>query len=149
MKFKVPLEGSDEEINMAPMIDMVFLLLIFFMVASHLTTLERVPVQLPVAERAKVPKETRNRQLITIRSVMPDGDIDKTGENVEIFFGMHKKTIEEIEPLLAKMYEENEDLQVYLRADRYVKHKHVKAIMNACAQAGISDIIFGTFESGN
>jgi len=39
VKFKIPVEGGDDEINMAPMIDMVFLLLIFFMVASHLTAM--------------------------------------------------------------------------------------------------------------
>ncbi len=71
MKFRIPTEGGDDEINMAPMIDMVFLLLIFFMVASHLTALERIPVSLPVADKAKVPEEARDRQLIT---VLPDAD---------------------------------------------------------------------------
>jgi len=30
-----------------------------------------------------------------------------------------------------------------------VRHKHIKAVMEACAEAGIADIIFATFESGN
>ncbi|MCF7849949.1 MAG: biopolymer transporter ExbD [Kiritimatiellales bacterium] len=143
MKFKIPVEGGDDEINMAPMIDMVFLLLIFFMVASHLTALERIPVPLPVAGRAKVPEEARNRQLITIRSD------DESGEDVKIYMALKEMTVEELTPIMTELYEENEELQVYLRADRYVKHKHVKAVMGACAEAGISDIIFGTFESGN
>ena len=142
MKFRIPVEGGDDEINMAPMIDMVFLLLIFFMVASHLTALERVPVLLPVADKAKVPEEARDRQLISILA-------DDTGEEASIFMNLQKVSLEEFGAEVRRLYEEDEHLQVYLRADRRVKHKHIKAVMQACAEAGITDIIFGTFESGN
>lgn len=142
MKFRIPTEGGDEEINMAPMIDMVFLLLIFFMVASHLTSLERVPVPLPVADKAKVPEEARDRQLITILAE------DETGEKAHIFMNLQEVSLEEFGAEISKQYEADENIQVYLRADRRVKHKYIKAVMASCAEAGIVDIIFGTFESG-
>ena len=44
MKFKLPIFEGDDEVQMAPMIDMVFLLLIFFMVASHLNQLDKVEI---------------------------------------------------------------------------------------------------------
>ena len=143
MKFKIPMEGGDDEINMAPMIDMVFLLLIFFMVASHLTALERIPVLLPVADKATVPKEARDRQLVTIRAV------DDSGEEAEIFMSLQVVDLETFTTAIGNLYEADENLQVYLRADRRVKHKHIKEVMAACASVGIVDIIFGTFESGN
>lgn len=143
MKFKIPMEGGDDDINMAPMIDMVFLLLIFFMVASHLTALERIPVLLPVADEAKVPKEAHDRQLVTIRSV------DDSGEEAEIFMNLQVVDLDRFSTAIANLHESNENLQIYLRADRRVKHKHIKEVMEACAGAGIVDIIFGTFESGN
>lgn len=143
MKFKIPTAGGDDEINMAPMIDMVFLLLIFFMVASHLTALERVPVLLPVADEAKVPEEARDRQIITILSM------DDTGERAKIFMNLQEVNLEQFTAAIGKQFEADENLRVYLRADRRVKHKHVKAVMGACADAGVVDIIFGTFESGN
>lgn len=143
MKFKIPTEGGDDEVNMAPMIDMVFLLLIFFMVASHLSSMERVPVPLPVADKAKVPEEARDRQLVSILA------LDETGEEAYIFMNLKKVGLEEFGPEIIRLHEADENLQVYLRADRRVKHKHIKAVMEACAQAGIADIIFGTFESGN
>lgn len=143
MKFKIPTEGGDEEVNMAPMIDMVFLLLIFFMVASHLSSMERIPVPLPVADKAKVPEEARDRQLVSILA------LDETGEEAYIFMNLKEVSIEEFGPVIRDLHEADENLQVYLRADRRVKHKHIKAVMEACAQAGIVDIIFGTFESGN
>jgi len=143
MKFKIPVEGGDDEINMAPMIDMVFLLLIFFMVASHLSSMERIPVPLPVADKARVPEEARDRQLISILA------LDDTGEEAHIFMNLKQVSLEEFGTVIRGLYDADGNLQVYLRADRRVKHKHIKAVMEACAQAGIVDIIFGTFESGN
>lgn len=143
MKFKIPIEGGDDEINMAPMIDMVFLLLIFFMVASHLTALERIPVMLPVATEAKVPEEARDRQMISIRAA------GEENEEALIFMNLQEVGLEDFTIEIANLYEADEELQIYLRADRRVRHKHIKAVMQACADVGIIDIIFGTFESGN
>jgi len=143
MKFKIPMEGGDDEINMAPMIDMVFLLLIFFMVASQLASLERVPVKLPVADESKVPEEVLDRQLITVRPA------DASGEEAEIFMSMNSIDLETFTTQIGDMYIANENLKVYLRVDKDVKYKHIKEIMNACASVGIVDVIFATFESGN
>ena len=46
---KVQIEEPD--IQMAPLIDMVFLLLIFFICASHLNQTEKIPIEVPVAAR--------------------------------------------------------------------------------------------------
>jgi len=143
MKFKIPVEGGDDEINMAPMIDMVFLLLIFFMVASHLTKLDRTPVELPVADKSTVQESARDRQMITIRS------IDQTGGEVDVLMNLKPVDVASITPYIKKMLAENSNAEVYLRADRYAKHKHVKEVMAACAEGGVSTVIFATFESGN
>ncbi len=143
MKFKIPMEGGDDDINMAPMIDMVFLLLIFFMVASHLTTLERVPVKLPVADEATVPEEARDRQLVTLLA-RGEGD-----DEAAIFMNLQEITLDEFAEEVREQYEADENMKLYLRADRRVKHKHIKAVMQACADAGVLDIIFGAFESGD
>ncbi|MEE9368626.1 MAG: biopolymer transporter ExbD [Pontiella sp.] len=143
MKFRIPIEGGDDEINMAPMIDMVFLLLIFFMVASHMTKMDRIPVELPVADKSVVPDTALGRQLITIRS------LDTTGEEVEILMNLLEVDVEQIKPVVERLLSENKDTEIYLRADRYAKHKHVKEVMAACAEGGVVNVIFATFESGN
>ena len=142
MKFKIPVEGGDDDINMALMIDMVFLLLIFFMVASHLTKMDRTPVELPVADKSVVPESARGRQMITIRSK------DRTGEEVDILMNLKAIEVDEITPIVRKLLSENKDAEVYLRADRYAKHKHVKEVMAACAEGGVANVIFAAFESG-
>ncbi len=143
MKFKIPVEGGEDEINMAPMIDMVFLLLIFFMVASHMSKMDRTPVELPVADRSKVPESARGRQLITLRSR------DSSGEDVDIIMNLKTVRVEDIAPAVQKILAENPKAEIYLRADRYAKHKHVKEVMAACAEGGVVNVIFATFESGN
>ncbi|MDZ8119766.1 ExbD/TolR family protein [Pontiella agarivorans] len=143
MKFKIPAEGGEDEINMAPMIDMVFLLLIFFMVASHMSKMDRTPVELPVADKSKVPERAHGRQLITIRSH------DQTGEEVDVIMNLKPVQVEEIAPYVSKLLSEDPKAEVYLRADRYAKHKHVKKVMAACAEGGVVNVIFATFESGN
>ena len=143
MKFKIPLDEHDDEINMAPMIDMVFLLLIFFMVASHLTDMEKIPVLLPVADQASVPKDAGRRQMVTLVSE------DDSGETVDIFVSGERMELSEFEERLLTLVDQNADVQIYLRADRRVLHKHTQDVMKACAAAGIVDITFGTFESGN
>lgn len=125
---------------MAPMIDMVFLLLIFFMVASQLVTMEKVKVEMPVAESAKVPEQEKGRQIISIRPGVEDG-------TSEILMNLKLVTTEEIRRVIEKEVAQNPDLSIYLRADRRLDFKHVREVMDACAQAGVVDIIFGTYES--
>jgi biopolymer transport protein ExbD len=143
VKFKIPVEGGDDDINMAPMIDMVFLLLIFFMVASHMTKMDRTPVELPVADESTVPESAHGRQLITIRSH------DSSGEKVDIIMNLQTIQVEQVKPAVEKLLAENKDAEVYLRADRYAKHKHVREVMAACAEGGVANVIFATFESGS
>ena len=141
MKFRIPTEGAEESINMAPMIDMVFLLLIFFMAASHLTKIERVPVELPEAGNAKVPENTGERQIVTLLAT------DDAGGGMEIYMNLQQMNLEEF----ARQLEASPDLAgrpVYLRVDRRLRHRNVKQVMAACAEAGIADVIFGAFESG-
>jgi biopolymer transport protein ExbD len=103
--------------------------------------MERIPVALPVADRCKVPDEARDRQLITLLP-RPDGSA---------VFYMNRQQMDESELAaeIARQAALDPNLRIYLRAGRTVRHKDVKAVMHACSKAGIADIIFGTYESGN
>ena len=65
MKLKLPAR-EDAAVDMAPMIDLVFLLLIFFMVASVVTELEKVEVEIPESNYAKVPEDTKGRMMLSV-----------------------------------------------------------------------------------
>jgi len=124
------------EIDMAPLIDMVFLLLIFFMCTATLSQVDFTPdVVLPVAPRAQVPDDLRDRGTVNI---LPDGKFMIAGKYVS-----EKEMIE----IMKEQREENPELKLYLRANKEVPFEKVKQVLRACADAGIYDIIFGAFQS--
>lgn len=142
MHFKSQFD-DDEDINMAPMIDMVFLLLIFFMVASHMIKIDKTPVELPQASSSIVPEKISDRTFITIRSS------DTIGEEVEFFMNLKNTTIDDIKTKISESFLNNENTSICLRADKFVRHKHIKNIMQICAEIGVSDVIFAAFEANN
>ena len=80
MRVKLP-QKDDVQIDMAPMIDMVFLLLIFFMVASVVVT-EKIDIKLPESKSAKVPEDITGRLVLAVDA------------NDQIYIGMAPVTIE-------------------------------------------------------
>lgn len=124
------------EIDMAPMIDMVFQLLIFFMCAATLSQVDFTPeVALPVATKAGVPDDLRDRGTVNI---LPDGQFMISGAMV---------TEKEMLTLMKQQRASNPALKLYLRANHAVPFARVKAVLRACADAGINDVIFGAFQS--
>ena len=133
MKLKLPAR-EDAAVDMAPMIDLVFLLLIFFMVASVVTELEKVEVAIPESEYAKVPEDTKNRMMLSIDA------------NNIIYVGTLPVTIDELKDLVETELDLNPDLRVLIRADQAVEYKTCKEIMIACGEVGATDLIYATFE---
>ena len=132
MKLKLP-QKDDVAIDMAPMIDMVFLLLIFFMVASVVVT-DRVKIQLPDAQSAKVPEDTKNRMMLSV-------DV-----NNQIYVNTNPVNIKELKKIVSDELEINPGLRILIRADKDVEYKTNKEIIIACAEVGASDLIYATFE---
>ncbi len=116
-------------LEMTPMIDIVFLLMIFFLVASKLDEADRaIDVVLPDASAAK-PLTARPREFVI--------NIDRSGN---FFAGARPVRLEELEQLLFQAAADNPQQQtVIVRGDEEVPHKFVVAAMNACVQAGIDD----------
>jgi biopolymer transport protein ExbD len=116
-------------LEMTPMIDIVFLLMIFFLVASKLDQDDRsLDVILPQASAAK-PLTSQPREFVI--------NIDRTGN---YFAGARPVRLEELADLLVQSAADNPRRQtVILRADEETAHKFVVAAMDACVRAGIDD----------
>ncbi len=126
-------KDDDAKFEMAPMIDMVFLLLVFFMMASQMAQRQNIPLKIPEATKAVVPKERPNRWVVNINK---DGDI---------YEGEIPITLKQLSKRVDQQVKMNPKTKVYLRADMDTKHKEVKKVMAAMAKAGVSDFIFGVF----
>ena len=127
------LDDEEPAFQMAPMIDMVFLLLIFFMCASHLSQQQNIPLEIPTASRAVVPSERPDRWVV---NVTRDGTL---------YSGEQPVLLDELGTLVKARLAENPATKVYLRADANCEHKVVKKVMNAMAQVGVDDFIFGVY----
>jgi len=128
-------DPSDPDFDLTPMIDVVFLLIAFFMMLISFISQELIQLELPIAEEAKVPEEKRNRQFV---SVQEDGTL---------YFGAFEVTQTQLTQKLRAAKQANPELKVYLRAAAKVPHRHVNKVMEACGEAGIRDLIFGTKQS--
>jgi biopolymer transport protein ExbD len=118
-----------------PMIDMTFLLLIFFMVTSKLTKEQKkLDVDLPVASAAVMPKDLNNRDII---------NIDGAGD---YFIGNDAVSKEEMAAYLKKRFEHFPPLRLYVRADKATPGKKIKEIMSLAAEAGAVDVIIGSLQ---
>lgn len=136
--------------DMTPMIDMVFLLLIFFMVAATMSQVDLTPeLELAVAPKAAVPEDMRNRGTI---NVLPVGKTLSNGmvptESQPYMVSGQLMDAGELSKLIAQRREQNEDLRVYMRVDQDVDFKYVRRAIKACAEAGVFDVIFATYQTG-
>jgi biopolymer transport protein ExbD len=132
---KLVSEGT-ATINMTPMIDVVFLLIIFFLVSSHLAKQENtIPLKLPIANSGL--DDTSNRQSVVV-NVLPDGAWMIGGANVQQA-GLDKA-------LRSRVMVSEEPLQLRIRTDQSVTYDRIEPILISAAQLGIGDIVFSVFE---
>jgi biopolymer transport protein ExbD len=133
----IPLPEQEEpKMMMAPMIDMVFLLLIFFMCASHISLTQNIPLSIPTASKAVVPKERPDRWVVNIQ------------EDGGVFSGADPMDVQELARQVGARVKEDPAMKVYIRADARTQHREVKKVMNALAEAGVDDFIFGVYQPG-
>ncbi len=142
-------EQPELEIDMTPMIDCVFLLLIFFMCAASMSKVDLTPdVKLPIAPKAAVPEDLRGRGTVNI---LPIGTVTTVGETVtrDRPFMVYGKmmTESELESAISGKRDEEPNLRVYMRVDRNAEFSTVRRAIKACAAAGVFDIIFASFQS--
>jgi len=121
--------------NLTPMIDMTFLLLIFFMVTARLTDQKvSVPLELPVASAAREPKTIENREIV---------NIDGAGN---YYVGDQPVTEGELKAFLVERFRNHPPVRVYLRADAGVRSELTSKVVEMATEAGVQDLIIGTLQ---
>src|SRR5262245_37982165 len=112
--------------NMTPMIDVVFQLIIFFLLSSHLAKQEKqLPLALPTAASAQ-PAASDDRPRLTI-NVLADGTLLVANRPI---------ALAELATLLRERKAAHGDrLEVRIRADRSVPYSHIEPVLPLCARA--------------
>lgn len=118
------------------MIDMVFLLLVFFMtVASVAKSQRQVPLELPDSEESKVPEDASGRGILSV---------DAEGN---FYIGDQPHTLEQIKTAISARLKADPKLKVQIRADQNTEYEAVRKLLKAAALAGAYEIIYATYES--
>lgn len=116
------------------MIDMTFLLLIFFMVTQRMSKEQvNLQIRLPVASAAMTPEDVDNRDIINIDG---QGRYHASGRVMDR---------EEIADYLKRRLEAHPPLQIYVRADLATPGRQIKELMEMAAEAGAVNVIFGSY----
>ena len=122
--------AADVGFNMTPMIDVVFLLIIFFMLVSNFASAENVPMELPKPFKSQA-KQVKLRDRVIVNCQM--GEVDLS-EGVRYRVGPNPpEGLEQIAVRLAKAKaaaaDEGRELIVVIRADRRLPFADVRAAM--------------------
>ena len=128
----MPLKTHTEEqptLNLTSMIDIVFLLIIFFMVGTKFTELERkIGLQIPeVTDSGPLTAAPEKR----VVNVYRDGQITLDRKPL---------TLEELRKQLSDARSQYSDLGVLVRGDASSAFQRVAEVLNACKQAGIAEL---------
>ena len=119
-----------EEINMTPMLDIVFIMLIFFIVTATFVKETGIDVDKPLAEMAE-----ENKLANILVAVSGDGEIWVEGRPVELGA---------LQSVIARLYAENPKGAVVIQADNESNTKTVAAVLDAAREAGVYDVSLAT-----
>lgn len=116
------------------MIDMTFLLVVFFVLVSQISEVEVIEMELPKpipTASAPPPEETRS-----VLNVIPDDVGGAIGYRLNgLDFALGENGIESLRSELTNLYRSNPDLRINLRADRRTQQKHIDPVLNAITSA--------------
>lgn len=127
MRFK---RNKEEEpgLGMAPLVDIVFLLLIFFMLTSHFDIASGIRIILPKAAHRVLEQEKENITLV----MDSNGKIYLEGKKIED---------SELRKKIDLLVEKKDMIHLVLQADKEARHGRVVQIMDLAKSAGIRSII--------
>jgi biopolymer transport protein ExbD len=133
MNFRGSIQNNAPGFQIAPMVDIVFLLLIFFLVTWNFSRSEtELDVKVP---KAREGKETRSAVGEVILNVKANGVVVMNRRT------MNSNELQETLQKIASLYP---DQAVILRGDENTDYRHVVEVLDICRRANIWNVAFAT-----
>jgi biopolymer transport protein ExbD len=123
--------ATEPQIDMTPMVDCVFLLLIFFMISTTFVETPGLTIKLPESTAQTIAREPKELKIY----------LDKSGQ---IFHQERPLTLEQFKALLSQSGAAVGQTTFMLLADREAKHGRVVMLMDLAQQAGIGKLAIAT-----
>jgi biopolymer transport protein ExbD len=132
---------EDPEFQIAPMIDILLVLLVFFMSISSTEVLQsNREISLPVAKDGKQPGKIPGQVIVNVTW----GTINNIG-SIEVNDRKFPSPYD-IVPVLKDSVVKNPQTRVLIRADRAVRYDYMREILKAAASAGIGNVTFSVVD---
>jgi len=129
MRFGRRIQEESETIQMAPLIDIVFLTLVFFMTTSVYSALESdLDINLPTADSAAESERAHGEIIVNLRA---DGSIIVNDRELDI---------DELQEILNRVAEHFKGAAIIIRGDREALYGGAVAILDCCRKADIQDV---------
>lgn len=137
--------NAEEGLPIGPLIDVVFLLLIYFIVTSSLKSPEAdLGIRLPGSMAQSTALQLPDEQIIEIT---PEGDVNL---NNNLFASKDGRDLPELVAMLSRYRQASEGngnkAMITIQAANETKHQRVIDVMNACGEAGITGVTVGMGE---
>jgi biopolymer transport protein ExbD len=127
------------DINLTPLIDVVFLLLIFFMVSTTFRDDGRLPLRLPEADAKPIPADQ-----IELTEVV----IERGGRISIDSRAVVDANVESLKQALVDAVGVERNRPLLIKADARVTHEVVMRVLDAAGQLGLSQIAFAATQPG-
>lgn len=128
-------EEDEAEVSMSPLIDCVFLLLIFFLVSTMIKKENKdIDISLPESESAERQLPTNDQTVI---------GIDKDGN---VYYDGHEATVMEVHNELRAEAERDPGHQVRVDADAEAPLHKVIEIVDLCQFSNLSNVVLRTYD---
>jgi len=121
-------DDDDIGVDMGPLIDCVFLLLIFFLVSTTMKKPEQeIPVELPPPALSAIPSPSVKIQNLTV---------DAQGK---FYWGSTAIGPQELHTLIAGFAEADPTAKLRIKVDRNASSRHLVQILDLCAYEGLTN----------
>ena len=135
MKFRRDSSAKNIEVNLTPLIDVVFLLLIFFMVSTTFDKQAQIQIKLPEADSSEMIEKEPTSIAV---------GVDEGGNyfvNEEELLKSDKDTLRK---MILKVSEGKTDLPVIISADGKAPHLSVITVLDVASHLGMSQMTCAT-----
>jgi biopolymer transport protein ExbD len=138
--------GEDLKVDMSPMIDMVFLLLIFFLVNASLVIVKMDKrVVIPIAKHSNPQKSKLGRIVINVYDDANAVEGRFRMEDGETVFAADEDMVQFIKDEKEKMDAIGIVPKIHLRGDQESLFKYSRRVIRSAAAAGVNEVIFVSY----
>jgi biopolymer transport protein ExbD len=139
MKFRKESDTKQVEVNLTPLIDVVFLLLIFFMVSTTFDKQAQIQIKLPEADSS---------EMVDQQPEVIEVGVDEKGNFFVNQEELLKSDAPTLKQMLVKVAQGKTDLPVIISADGKAPHQSVVTVLDVASSIGLTQMTFATQQSG-